>query len=775
MIVRMISHEPADAVDHEPPHADPPRADALGRGPARVDPPPSDPPYRSAVLAGVGAWLLYVVTLAPTTAFWDTSEYIATAHIVGIPHPPGNPLFVVLGRVWSLFLAPLGLPVAVRINLFAATTSAAATGLFFLVAHRVLLGLHGTDRLARVGAAASAVLGATAFTVWNQSNVNEKVYTLSVFIIAAVSWLGLLWHDRKRELGSERYLLWAVFLIAIGSTNHPMSLLPAPALALLVLASRPSVLLSPATLARAGVLVLVGLSFNFVLPVRAAQAPVINEGEPKCTSIVGAAVSIYERLIPGPLRHVTAGLPRCQALADNLARTQYQPPPVTQRKAPFSAQFEMYWQYFDWQWSRGIDPSETPSSARRPFSVLFLALGGLGLWAAWRSDRAVFVYLASLAALLTVGLVVYLNFRYGYSLAPEITDPSQHEVRERDYFYVGGFLVWGVLAGIGLAWTWHALASLLHSARRHLATAPVLALAFMPLVLNWSWASRSGDYAARDWAYDLLMSVEPYAVLFTNGDNDTFPLWYLQEVEGIRRDVTVIVGQYLFTDWYPRQLAHLTRPENQRPYDPSPAPGLYDVPPAPTRPITRLTDEEIAAMVSTRLPENMTVAFPELAVTYPSGTVLTRDLLLALRIIRDSIAERPIYFSAEGGMLNELGLRPWGVRYGLVTRLDPRPAAQLDRGGRYVRGTERMGGSWFDVDRSLELYGQVYSFRGLRDRAIWQDRSTLNIPLQFYALALVLADAAEVAGRDEATVSSLRDDAAAFRVVSQGGVALAGL
>ena len=84
------------------------------------------PAYGPATLAGLAAWLLYVVTLAPSTAFWDTSEYIATAHIVGIPHPPGNPLFVVVAKVWTLLLAPLGLPVAVRVNLLAATTSAAA-------------------------------------------------------------------------------------------------------------------------------------------------------------------------------------------------------------------------------------------------------------------------------------------------------------------------------------------------------------------------------------------------------------------------------------------------------------------------------------------------------------------------------------------------------------------------------------------------------------------------------------------------------------------------
>ncbi|MDH3424650.1 MAG: DUF2723 domain-containing protein, partial [Gemmatimonadota bacterium] len=77
------------------------------------------PPYVGAFLSGLGVFALYAVTLAPTTAFWDASEYIATAHILGIPHPPGNSFFVVLAKVWSLLLAPTGLPVAVRINLFA--------------------------------------------------------------------------------------------------------------------------------------------------------------------------------------------------------------------------------------------------------------------------------------------------------------------------------------------------------------------------------------------------------------------------------------------------------------------------------------------------------------------------------------------------------------------------------------------------------------------------------------------------------------------------------
>lgn len=714
-------------------------------------------PIAGAFLAAVGAFLIYVVTLAPTTAFWDTSEYIATAHILGIPHPPGNPFFVVLAKSWSLLLAPTGLSVAVRINLFAAATSAAASGFLYLVAHRVLAGYFQRPRFARLGAGASALIGATALTVWNQSNTNEKVYTLSVLIIAAVSWLAIRWYDRRDDPGGERYLLWAIFLLAIGSTSHLMSVLPGPALAVLVVLSGPGRLLRLPFLGRAVALVALGLSFNFVLPIRASLDPVIDEGDPTCESVVGAAAAIY-----------TLGHAGCPALAANLTREQYQTPPVTARKAPFGAQMATYMQYFEWQWARGLDASELPQPERQPFTLLFLALGVVGLASAWKADRAIFAYLCVLAATLTVGLVVYLNFRYGYSLHADL-EQAQREVRERDYFFVAGFLFWGCLAGIGLAWTWNTIAGALGGTARHFRmTAPVLAIAVIPLMLNWSWASRAGDYAARDWAYDLLMSVEPYGILFTNGDNDTFPLWYVQEVEGIRLDVTVIVGQYLYTDWYPKQLQELTGPERQRPYDPDFFPGLHEDRRMPERPITALLPDVMDSVSAIRLAEDLTIAFPKLAVTYPEGMVLDRAQQLALRIINDSSGERPIFFSSSAGLMNELGLAPWGVHYGLTTKLELRNL-ETDPHEGMLQGSEEYGADWYDIDQSLKLYDEVYLFRGLRDRDVWADRSTLMIPFQYYVLAVQLSDIVTLAGGDRERARALAADAEEFQIVAEGG------
>src|SRR6187551_865888 len=89
------------------------------------------PSYLAATLTALAVFILYLVTLAPSTAMWDTSEYIAAAYVLGLPHPPGNPLFVLIGRFFSIL--PIAPTVAQRINVLAALTSAGAAGFWFLV------------------------------------------------------------------------------------------------------------------------------------------------------------------------------------------------------------------------------------------------------------------------------------------------------------------------------------------------------------------------------------------------------------------------------------------------------------------------------------------------------------------------------------------------------------------------------------------------------------------------------------------------------------------
>jgi hypothetical protein len=715
------------------------------------------PPYGAAATVTAAVFALYAVTLAPSTAFWDTSEYIATAHILGIPHPPGNPLFVSIAKVWTMLLAPTGLSVAVRVNLFAAFTSALSTGFLFLAAQRLLSAVVSERWVATLGAGAAALIGATGYTVWNQSNVNEKVYTLSVLVIALVTWLAVRWYDTRSEPGSERLLLVALYAIVLGNSNHLMSVLPAPSLLLLVLLASPAVLFRKSLWIRAVPLVLLGLSYNLFLPVRAAERPVINEGDPVCASVGGAVAATY-----------TLGKAGCPELAGVLSREQYAKPPVTQRMAPFSSQLANWFQYFDWQWARGADPSERPGNARLVFSLLFGLLGALGLSALWKTNRKIFAYLGSLVFLLTVGLAFYLNFKYGYSLSPEVLDRELHEVRERDYFFIAGFLLWGTLAGIGLTWAWDRTASAMKSPRAHLLTAPVMVIALIPLYMNAAWASRAGDYAARSWAYDQLMSVEPYGIIFTNGDNDTFPLWYLQEVEGIRRDVTVIVGMYLNTNWYPRQLQELTTPGRQRPFDAEQAGELYPNATPPSKAILAATGEQMDAVQGGQLDRDVVVPFPALAVSYGAGQVLSRVHRMALAIIHDSIDERPIYFASASGLMLELGMDQFAVRQGLVSKLmlrkmeDPQPE-------HLVKAAPEYGSEWFDYERSMRLYEDVYEYDGLRDRDVWFDRATLNIPWHYYAMAMQLSNLAEQRGVPASRIQELHADAEAFMVTAEGG------
>src|SRR5688500_766112 len=139
------------------------------------------PSYLAAGIASALVLCLYVVTLAPSTAMWDTSEYIAAAHILGLPHPPGNPFFVLIGKFFSLL--PIAGSIAARVNILAAVSSAVSAGMWFLITERVLVSWFPQRWQRIVGGSLAEIIGATAFTVWSQSVVNETVIKVSLVVL----------------------------------------------------------------------------------------------------------------------------------------------------------------------------------------------------------------------------------------------------------------------------------------------------------------------------------------------------------------------------------------------------------------------------------------------------------------------------------------------------------------------------------------------------------------------------------------------------------------
>jgi len=665
------------------------------------------PPYGAAAAITAVVFLIYLATLAPTTAFWDTSEYIAAAKTLGIPHPPGSPLFVLMAHVWGLL--PLAASYAVRINLFAAVTSACAAGLWFLAAERWLRNLV-QDRVLRLGAAAAGgLVGALSWTVWNQSTVNEKVYTVSLFSMALVTWLAVHWGDDEPGPHRDRWLILIAYLLALTSTNHMMGVLAAPAVAVYVLWTDWRVLTRPAVLFGILLAVMVGVSVSYLfLPIRAAHFPAINEGEP---------VGFFSK-----------------ALSDVLNRVQYGNPPLSQRQATLGAQFAMYWQYFSWQFARDW------TGLTSIITALFAVTGLGGLWSLIKQDRRAGIAALAMFATLTVALIYYLNFRYGFSMyLDQFPRSEDHEVRERDYFFLCSFAFFGTLVAAGLGVAAQAVSERFRS---RLAAIPVLALGLIPLLGNHVTASRSHETIARDFARDLLESVEPYGILITAGDNDTFPLWYAQEVEGIRPDVTLANLSLMNTEWHLRQLRRRETPE----FDPTKSIDLWKprsdttgfllgVPgpsgwPKPAAPVLAQSLAELDSLPEySRIPKESVVKFGDLEIAFGSEIVDRKDLA-TVYLIRQNLGKRPIYFAwSAGGYPDEtLGLTPYLVSQGLVRKLYPKPVTPNEN----IVFTP-MG--YTDLERSRILLDMEYRWQSAsRERPRgWVDAPSASI-LRLYSI-----------------------------------------
>jgi hypothetical protein len=267
--------------------------------------------------------------------------------------------------------------------------------------------------------------------------------------------------------------------------------------------------------------------------------------------------------------------------------------------------------------------------------------------------------------------------------------------------------------------------------RGWLLASPLLAIAFVPLVANWQFATRRGDTTTRDFAHDLLNSVEPYAIIVTAGDNDTFPLWYAQQVEGIRKDVVIAVTSLLNTDWYARQIVRTPVSE----YDAARGPAIYRGKRwlKPTEAPVRLTLNEVD-----QVPPYVRLAEPQL---FQAGDIraevapgyLEKADILVLRMIKDNTG-RPIYFSrTTGDYAHRLGLGPYLLTQGLARKLLPNvPTVGRDT-------IFAPGEGFVDVPRSVALWTDVFrGQRALIAKNDWPDRASINIPVLYAATGAML-------------------------------------
>ncbi|MCR4437575.1 MAG: DUF2723 domain-containing protein [bacterium] len=615
------------------------------------------------------AFLTYLRTIAPTVSFWDCGEFIACSYILGVPHPPGAPLYILLGRLFSM--VPFAKDIAFRVNLISPVASALTVLFLYLIIVRMVILWRGkpSSSLDRIILYSSGAIGALAFAFTDSfwfNAVEAEVYALSMFFTAAVVWLIMKWMEKADDPRSDRYLLTIAYCVGLAIGVHLLNILALPFVFLIFYfrTCKPAsfkefvwhLVIASAML---GACAFVGLVFRFVYiglaiylvghyfywrgklseagkryaqlaltlgvgtTVFVAIYPGVIKGIPHLAEktfievilllmlalLIAAGVAVSERrrwvalsvmslfLIVLGYSTYTALYIRSNfdpAIDENdpetaagmvryLNREQYGTWGILPRRfpnIPFEWEFrqrypgenykfyqfgkqvnfflnyqlkKMYWRYFGWQFigkgnTIGSDGYIVETISLRGLYALPFLIGLFGMvhhfFRDWKRALPVLV----LFVMTGVAIVVYLNQE----------DPQP---RERDYVYVGSFFAFAIWVGVGvsaiLEWIGEAVKRRGRIRELAIAGAALVLLVAAPINLfafNFHSHDRTGDYVPSDYSYNLLQTCDKDAIVFTNGDNDTFPLWFLQEVCGVRKDVRVVNLSLLNTDWYIRQL-----------------------------------------------------------------------------------------------------------------------------------------------------------------------------------------------------------------------------
>jgi hypothetical protein len=691
-----------------------------------------------AIVVFLIAQVVYILTMAPTFSFWDCGEFIAVANTLGVPHPPGTPIFTVLGRVFIMtfgFISDIG----ARVNLLSTFFSAITVMITYLCTIRFIRYYRNTDPNAwstseKIVAYAAGFTAALALgfsdSFWFNA-VEAEVYAMSMFFNTIVVWLILKWYDVANDDGNEKWLMLIAYMFGLALAVHLQALLAFFAIAMIYFYKRYEF-----TIQNFGILIVVATAIFFAIypgivkgipqllgisPLFIVLVPVAliagiyytHQQKMRLLNLVSIAtflivigyssfIVIYLRSSTNP--PINENAPNTiEKLYSYLSREQYGDFPIFKRRwsqdpqhqqnyAKYSSDFDffikyqagqLYARYFGWQFiGRAGDVQDDGIDFSKFWGIPF-GLGLFGMIFHFRRDWKMALAILALLMLTGIFINVYAN-------------PPEPQPRERDYVYVGSFFAFAIWIGIGIDALFETIRESIKEESKLVPASIALCLFGLVFVnsrmlyVNYHSHDRSGNYAPYDYAYNLLNSCEKDGILFTNGDNDTFPLWYLQEVAKVRQDVRVVNLSLANTDWYILQLKNES-PNGSKPikmklsdreikqlsYEQWSTRQLEIPVPQSVKNETKQYDDsklslnlDTGSTANRSMVDTLTWTFnPVVNAGNGQGYIRAQDRVV-YETIMNNLWERPIYFAVTVGESNRIGidnyLRMDGFAYKVV-------------------------------------------------------------------------------------------------------------
>jgi hypothetical protein len=436
--------------------------------------------------------LIYLFTLCPTVFWWDSGEFIANIAVLGIPHRPGFPIYVLLGRFFS-FLPFFSL--ALKINFLSALFSAFSLLIFYFAFFEILdlffPGMAKKKTPATVSASAFLLVLGFSYSFWIQS-VRAEVYSLSILFFALLLFLSL----RCLKTSHVKYIYLFFFLFGLGLGNHHLSLLSTiPALFFLLWSlsavRNPSFAINLEKFILSALFFLLGLSIYLFLPIRSLSNPVLAWGNTR--SISGSASSVFALQ---SLRNLNFSF-------------------LSNMGEKISGIIHLFYDQLT--------------------SVCFL-ISILGMIFLAKYAKRILVFLL-LLILGNCASVIFVTTEF------ISTNPDLHG------YLLSSLFSLAFLYGLGVFFVIHELGNR-SSIIRHLLFAIFLLISLIPLSKHFTYANLSHNRMAHDYGYNTINHLDSNSVLFVDNVNLNFILRELQQAEKIRPDLKIIDRGLLSFDWY---------------------------------------------------------------------------------------------------------------------------------------------------------------------------------------------------------------------------------